>query len=225
MQRRTTFRIALLLVSTAIGWAAGGGAYAQSGDLKLTTRADGVPVITNETPAQHARRVADHRLPVPDSRLEDLIDRYSALRRLDPELVQAVIQAESGYNVRALSDKGAMGLMQLLPATAASLDVTDPWDPEQNVRGGTAYLARLLERYGRLELALAAYNAGPTTVDEHEGIPPYPETRTYIRRVIRLYRGEDAPVDLSLRVPQGRKPLFVHRPGQRPLLTTEPPPR
>lgn len=197
---------------------------ARNGGLKLSTGADGVPVITNETPVQHARRVATRRLPVPDPSLGRLIDRYSSLFRLDPALVQAVIQAESGYNERAVSDKGAMGLMQLMPETAAELQVSDPYDPAENIRGGTTYLARLLERFGRLEVALAAYNAGPTVVDRHDGVPPWEETRSYVRRVVRLYLGENADVDLATPVSRGKKPYVVRRPGRRLLLTTDPPP-
>ena len=194
------------------------------GGLKMTTGPDGVPVITNETPVHRARRIATRRLPVPDPSLARLIDRYSSLFRLDPALVQAVIQAESGYNERAVSDKGAMGLMQLMPETAAELEVSDPYDPAENIRGGTTYLARLMERFGRLEVALAAYNAGPTVVDRHDGVPPWEETRNYVRRVVRLYLGDDADVDLTSPVSRGKKPYAVRRPGKRLLLTTDPPP-
>lgn len=207
---------------------AGAGAlHAQSsrrgGGLKMRTGPDGVPVITNESTAQHALRVAERRVPVPDERIHRLILRYSAQRQLDPRLVQAVIQAESGYNARALSNRGAMGLMQLMPATAAELRITDPYDPEENIRGGTAYLSRLLDHFGRLEVALAAYNAGPTAVERHDGVPPYEETHSYIRRVIRLFKGEDAAVDLATPIPRGKKTYFVRRPGKRPMLTTEAP--
>lgn len=218
----STTGIFLLLLTTSLGWVAE--SHAQSGGLKMSTGPDGVRVITNETPVQHARRVATRRLPVPDPDLEGLIDRYSSLVRLDPELVQAVIQAESGYNVQALSDRGAMGLMQLMPDTAAELEVSDPYDPAENIRGGTRYLARLLERFGRLEVALAAYNAGPTVVDRHDGVPPWEETRNYVRRVVRLYLGDDAEVDLSASAVKGKKPYLVRRPGRRLLLTTDPPP-
>jgi hypothetical protein len=122
----------------------------------------------------------------------DLFDRYEPLirehanrRSLRPELVRAVIQVESGFNPRALSPKGAMGLMQLMPATARSLGVNDPWDPAQNIRGGTDYLRQLLDEYeGSEELALAAYNAGSGAVAKYgRRIPPYRETREYVRKV------------------------------------------
>jgi soluble lytic murein transglycosylase-like protein len=116
---------------------------------------------------------------------EPLVVEYSNQHSLRPELVRAVIQVESGYNPRALSPKGAMGLMQLMPETARMLGVQRPYDPEQNIRGGTRYLRLLLDKYeGNEELALAAYNAGSGAVDRHgKRIPPYRETRDYVRKV------------------------------------------
>lgn len=189
-------------------------------NLKIQVRDDGVRVITHESPTQHARRVSWSRVEVPEPDLAPVIEREAQRQGLSPELVQAVIQAESGYNAKALSSKGAMGLMQLMPATAAILAVDDPWDPVQNVRGGVAYLRRMLDRFGRLELALAAYNAGPTAVERYDGIPPYRETRTYVARVLRLYRGDDARVPPPRR---GKKPSWVRGSDGRLLLTTDSP--
>jgi soluble lytic murein transglycosylase-like protein len=99
-----------------------------------------------------------------------------------------VVQVESGYNPRALSNKGAIGLMQLMPGTAHELGIDDPWNPDRNVEGGTAYLRKMLDFFnGDLEFALAAYNAGPNAVLNHAGIPPYPETRAYVRKIVCLY--------------------------------------
>jgi soluble lytic murein transglycosylase-like protein len=116
---------------------------------------------------------------------DDLIVKHAQARNLRPDLVRAVVQVESGYNPRAVSPKGAMGLMQLMPATASQLGVRSPFDPDQNIRGGTAYLRQLLDRFqGNEELALAAYNAGPMAVDRYGNtVPPYRETRDYVRKV------------------------------------------
>jgi soluble lytic murein transglycosylase len=105
-----------------------------------------------------------------------------------PALVKAVIHAESAFNPRAVSHKGAMGLMQLMPATARSLGVLEPFTAEQNVEGGTRYLRTLRERFGNWTMALAAYNAGPEAVSRFNGIPPYGETQHYVRRVLTYYR-------------------------------------
>ena len=102
-----------------------------------------------------------------------------------------MVRVESDYNPRVISRKGAMGLMQLMPDTARHLSVTDPFDPEQNIRAGVQYISRLLDRYaGDLPLALAAYNAGPTAVDRYNGIPPFNETRRYVVKIMSLYTGK-----------------------------------
>ena len=119
---------------------------------------------------------------------DDLIRDNSRLNGLRPDLVRAVIQVESGFNPNARSPKGAMGLMQLMPATAQQFHVTNPFNPSENVRAGTAYLRQLLDRYdNNEELALAAYNAGPAAVDRHgEAVPPYHETQQYVSKVSGL---------------------------------------
>jgi len=112
----------------------------------------------------------------------DASDRY----RLDPDLLNSVIRAESGFNPHALSRKGAQGLMQLMPDTASKLGVPNAFDPEANVDGGTRYLRELLERYNfDLIKALAAYNAGPRRVEQYGGVPPYRETRKYVASIVR----------------------------------------
>jgi soluble lytic murein transglycosylase-like protein len=123
--------------------------------------------------------------PAARGRYEPIILEHAAMHALRPALVRAVIQVESGFNPRARSPKGAMGLMQLMPETARELGVIDAFDPAQNIRGGTMYLRRLIDRYqGNEELALAAYNAGAGAVDRYgRAVPPFRETREYVRKV------------------------------------------
>jgi soluble lytic murein transglycosylase-like protein len=117
-----------------------------------------------------------------------LIKSASRRHGVPPALVKAVIHAESAFNPKAVSPKGAMGLMQLMPATAELLGVAKPFHANQNVHGGTRYLRSLHDRYGSWTHTLAAYNAGPTAVDHYRGIPPYDETRKYVKRVLSYYR-------------------------------------
>jgi soluble lytic murein transglycosylase-like protein len=131
------------------------------------------------------RTTAPSTVSTISNRYDDLVLEHAGRHNLRPELVRAVIQVESGFNPRARSAAGAMGLMQLMPQTATSLGVTNPYDPAQNIRGGTAYLRQLLDRYsGDEELALAAYNAGSGAVDRYgRRVPPYQETRNYVKKV------------------------------------------
>jgi hypothetical protein len=188
----TRIRVRLCLLCLASGVTLGAVAPfpAHAGDVKLGYGSEGRKVIFNETSAQYSRRTSPRLVAVPDGDLEPLILRHSGNQNLDPKLVKALIQVESGYNSRALSRKGAMGLMQLMPGTASNLRVQDPYDPDENLRGGTTYLRRMLDRFaGRIELAVAAYNAGPGAVERHKGIPPFRETRDYVERVLSLYQG------------------------------------
>ena len=127
----------------------------------------------------------------------DLRDLAAAVARrhgLDPELVMAVVSVESGFRPQAVSPKGAQGLMQLMPKTASSLGVADAFDPTQNLDAGTRHLGQLLTLYGGdLTRALAAYNAGEGAVHRHGGVPPYRETRAYVKRVLERYRGHNKP--------------------------------
>ena len=121
--------------------------------------------------------------------LDSLISKYASQNSLDPDFVKAVVKQESGFNPSAKSHCGAMGLMQLMPATASSLGVHNPYDPEQNIAGGTKYLKGLMDRFeGNKELALAAYNAGPGAVKKYGGVPPYRETQNYVKNIISSYQ-------------------------------------
>lgn len=134
------------------------------------------------------------------TRFDTLIEEHSSANGVDKHLVKAVIQAESAYNPSATSVKGAMGLMQLMPATAQQYGVRDPYDPAENIRAGVAYLKSLLTKYSQnIELALAAYNAGPGAVAKYGAVPPYRETKDYVKKitvavdaaappVVRVYR-------------------------------------
>jgi hypothetical protein len=131
--------------------------------------------------------------------LEKVIEKYARQYGVNQELVWAVIRQESGFNPRAVSPKGARGLMQLMPETAALMGVTDAFDVEQNVAGGIKYLERCLSRFNQdVGLALAAYNAGPDNVVKYQGCPPFPETRQYVASILRAYAGETSREDVKL---------------------------
>jgi soluble lytic murein transglycosylase-like protein len=119
---------------------------------------------------------------------DDLIRQHADRHGLSADLIRAIIQIESGFNPRAVSPKGAMGLMQLMPATATEYGVHNPFDPDENIRAGVAYFRLLLDRYNhKVDLALAAYNAGPTAVDRHgRRVPPYRETQAYVRKIVSV---------------------------------------
>jgi TPR repeat protein len=159
-------------------------------------------------------------LPAPDDgpdALGEILVRHQTIARMvmkvaprygvDPRLALAVIAVESNFEPRAISIKGARGLMQLIPETAARFNVNNSFDIHDNVRGGLTYLRWLLAYYqGRVELAAAAYNAGEATVDRYRGIPPYPETRDYVKRVLRLFRRNSHPFDARVASPSPMLP-------------------
>ncbi len=132
------------------------------------------------------------------STISELIHRYASRYRIEEALVRAVCKVESDFDPHAVSARGAQGLMQLVPETARELQVHNPLDPEENIRGGSCYLRQMLDQFdGNLELALAAYNAGPNAVRSHGGIPPYPETINYVDRVkqyLDYYRRNQDPL-------------------------------
>jgi soluble lytic murein transglycosylase-like protein len=146
-----------------------------------------VPPPSAATSSQQATRVQPAPAVHPPD-LDTVVNSASAAYHLDPDLVNSVIHAESGFKTHAISPKGARGLMQLMPSTANSLGVKDAFDPEANVGGGSRYLRELLERYDfDLVKALAAYNAGPERVEQYNGVPPFRETRAYVARIVHEY--------------------------------------
>lgn len=193
-------------------------------EVKIKVLEDGTRVMYNEGRSRRTYGPPPTANTSSSEDLESLIARYSAMRSLDPDLVRAVIQVESGGYTMALSNKGAMGLMQLMPGTARELAVDDPYDAEQNVSGGTQYLSHMLDLFnGNLELALSGYNAGPEAVNRYGGIPPYPETRSYVEKVLRLYRDEPGfTLSGSPNVRVGRKTYLSRGPDGRYVMTTTP---
>jgi len=142
-----------------------------------------VPAVSAVATAPTARQQA-----LKPQELKEVINTISGQHQLDPDFISSVIHAESGFNQRAVSSKGAQGLMQLMPGTASKLGVSNAFDPRANVEGGTRYLSELLELYNfDVIKALAAYNAGPHRVQQYGGVPPYYETRTYVARIVRDY--------------------------------------
>jgi len=135
------------------------------------------------------RAISWEKVPLNTQAFGAEIRSASQSNAVDESLIRAIIHAESAYQSDAQSPKGAQGLMQLMPATQLELQVIDPFDPKENIRGGAHYLAQLLAEFGGdLELATAAYNAGPQAVTKYGGVPPFDETREYVRRVKILYR-------------------------------------
>ena len=140
------------------------------------------------TPPRGATATAAAAAPLTPADMDQLLARAGREHNVDMDLLASIVKAESGGNVHAVSHAGARGLMQLMPATAATLGVADSFRPEENIRGGSTYIDALLARYhDNLALALAAYNAGPAAVDRYHGIPPYAETRAYVARVIHEF--------------------------------------
>jgi len=170
-----------------------------AGDIYMIEHADGTVSFT-DTPAHSGYALFDVDGPAPTPKMVNprafpLLDSFDLLlldaadrTGLHPALLKAVCLAESGMNPNAVSHAGAQGLMQLMPATAAGLLVTDPFDPEQSIMGGARYLATQLDTFGDTRRALAAYNAGPGNVRKYNGIPPFEETRDYVVKVMDLYR-------------------------------------
>ncbi|WP_337288668.1 lytic transglycosylase domain-containing protein [Candidatus Methylomirabilis sp.] len=180
--------IAILCASAALLWT--GPAL---GEIYYQIDENGIAHFTNAPTTPQHRRLSPGVLPpaakLTAANLTELIDAFAAEYELDSALIRAVIQVESNFNRKAVSPKGAQGLMQLMPATIFRLSVGDAYDPHENIGAGVRYLRQLLDQFhGDLTLALAAYNAGENAVLRYKGIPPYQETRDYVAKVLSLYR-------------------------------------
>ncbi len=185
-------------------------------DLSLPAPVPTEPPASTPAPSQSSKSGS----PKPTPPLNQVVDIASAQYHLDPDLVNSVIHAESGFNSHAVSPKGARGLMQLMPDTANHLGVNDVFDPQSNVTGGSRYLRELLERYNfDLVKALAAYNAGPERVEQYRGVPPFRETRNYVARIVHEYNTKKIAEEKAAK----RKQVAAKQvPAQKPRKTTIP---
>ena len=163
-------------------------------DIYMFVDKDGVTHFTNTPTSPKFQMFIKGRHPRSGStlnktRYDHLIKKAARKFNVSFSLIKAIIEVESGYNARAVSSKGARGLMQIMPSHFNELNISDPFEPFQNIMGGTRYLTKLMHQYkGNVAHALAAYNAGPGAVDKYNGIPPFRETRNYVRKVMALHR-------------------------------------
>ncbi len=189
MKKTAIITISLLFI---LALSAEGAIYRYVDEKGVIHFTDSPPVkearlVSRDSPRQRTSKRRIRRLS--RGEMNSLAERKAREYGLSPELVKSVIEVESNWDPRARSRKGALGLMQLMPETAKELGVRNPFDPEANIDGGTRYLKYLIERFGDLELALAAYNAGPTVVEKYGMVPPIRETREYVRKILSRYQG------------------------------------
>lgn len=162
-------------------------------DIYMYMDSNGVLHFTNTPTSSHYKlymKEKPKKSPTEEARdrYDHLISEASHISGLSFALIKAMIRAESNFDHKAVSKKGAMGLMQIMPKNFAALDIEDPFDPRENIIGGSLYFQQLMDRYhGKIPMALAAYNAGPTAVDRYRGIPPIPETEDYVAKVINYF--------------------------------------
>ncbi len=195
MRKRTQFYLRVLCYLFVSGLALG--LSLKADDILTVTDEDGRKVFVNTGENQvKGERATPPRAPAkanktvqPTPEISNLVDQTASRLQVDPQLVHAIIKVESEYNPHAISRKGAMGLMQLIPETAQQLGVANPFNPKQNIEGGVAHLKHLLNRFGGdLPLSIAAYNAGEGAVERSGGIPAFAETQDYVRKVTGLYQ-------------------------------------
>jgi soluble lytic murein transglycosylase-like protein len=174
--------------------------------------------ILNAASAPKAARAGEVAAPAD---INAAIEQAATRHNVDPNLVRAVIKVESNFNPHAVSRTGAMGLMQLMPVTARQLNVTNPFDPEQNVDAGVRHLRHLLDDFGGdVRLTLAAYNAGVGAVMRNSGVPPYSETRNYVKKITRLYWSGKSGSEAGMFVMPNRDPVRVYRDAQGVITMT-----
>jgi soluble lytic murein transglycosylase-like protein len=197
-----------------------------SAGVVIFTAPDGTRRILTVPAAQSSEEAKVPQAPeVRRSSLWNTVQETANRHGLDPKLVDLVIRMESGYHPYVVSNKGAQGVMQLMPDTANLYGVRNAFDPVENISGGVRYLKDLLTRYGfDIKLALAAYNAGPGAVDRHGGVPPYKETRNYVSAILSAYQGVVLPVTLTggfgrKALPSPARPVSLVERGGRPTLS------
>lgn len=189
----------LVMASTLLGKAAELGHARAREILEVMPRpaeAPAMPACLSAPPAEPETTMSEEPVDFydKDGRIYRLVSRLAPEYGIDTDLAMAVIAVESGFNPRVTSPRNAQGLMQLIPDTARRFQVRDAYDPEQNIKGGLAYLRWLMDQFeGNVELVTAAYNAGEKTVEKYGGIPPYPETRNYVQKIRTLYRKSTHP--------------------------------
>ena len=200
--KRTSIRLLIGLLAALAGM---GGAFlpaAQAADriaAYLDSRGRVVFVNQARNPSPPKQATSGQARTAARSNLDHVIQRSANRHQVDPDLVRAIVRVESNYNPYAVSSRGAQGLMQLIPATARRFGVRDAFDPSANLEGGIRYLKHLMELYdGDLELVLAAYNAGENAVSRYNGVPPFRETRNYLRKISQIYP-LDGPLDWQKR--------------------------
>ncbi len=163
----------------------GSGQTQNSLDQSVIPQTRYIEVKANDTvESEPAGPVKKNNSKIDQTGYDSLIEKISQKYKIDPDLIKSVVMTESGGDPKAVSHAGAKGLMQLTDTTAAEMGVEDVFDPEQNIEGGTKYIRQMIDRFGNIEDALAAYNAGPSRVEKYGGIPPFPETQNYVRMVI-----------------------------------------
>jgi soluble lytic murein transglycosylase-like protein len=196
-------------------------APSQNSAVPAKAPASGVGNVAQGFPSLPAATAEAPSFAPPD-RLDSIVRAAAERHKIDPALVKAVISTESGWNPRAVSNKGAVGLMQLIPGTAQRYGVGNPYDPAQNVEGGTTYLKWLLDRYnGDLTKSLAAYNAGERSVDRFGGVPAYPETQRYVQKVTDTYFRSGAGRNVTLWEPPRPPVRRETESGGRVIFTNE----